>query len=185
MGMDVTLGERPTGRAGASRPGIDGRVRLVLLLGGLIALGPLSIDLYLPALPGIAHDLRAGDASIQFTLTGMLAGLAIGQVLVGPLSDAVGRRRPLIVGSALHVAASLACALAPTVELLAAARVLQGLGASAGAVLGMAVATVLLLPSLRVTPPMMIDFWRYAAGPRPDRPPSARGYAATRDGCAR
>jgi MFS family permease len=127
----------------ARHPGGDVRarsgLRLVLLLGGLIALGPLSIDLYLPALPAIAHDLRAADADIQFTLTGMLAGLAVGQVLVGPLSDAVGRRKPLIVGSAVHTAASLACAVAPTVALLDVARVLQGLGASAGAVLGMAV----------------------------------------------
>jgi MFS transporter, DHA1 family, multidrug resistance protein len=136
MCTGVAVGERQAGHAGS---GVGGRTRLILLLGGLIALGPLSIDLYLPALPGIAHDMRAGAAGVQFTLTGMLAGLALGQMLVGPLSDAQGRRRPLIVGSALHMAASLACALAPTVELLAAARVLQGLGASAGAVLGMAV----------------------------------------------
>lgn len=138
MGAAV-LGERRVGRVEVDRPGVVGRVRLVLLLGGLVALGPLSIDLYLPALPGIARALGAGAADVQFTLTGMLAGLAIGQLLVGPLSDAVGRRRPLIAGSGLHLVASVVCALAPTVGLLDAARVLQGLGASAGAVLGMAV----------------------------------------------
>jgi MFS family permease len=93
MCTGVAVGERQAGYAGS---GVGGRARLILLLGGLIALGPLSIDLYLPALPGIAHDMRAGDAGVQFTLTGMLAGLALGQMLVGPLSDALGRRRPLI-----------------------------------------------------------------------------------------
>ncbi|WP_222854003.1 multidrug effflux MFS transporter [Fodinicola acaciae] len=112
---------------------------LIILLGGLTALGPLSIDLYLPALPVIAHSLRATEADIQFTLTGMLIGLAVGQVLVGPVSDAIGRRTPLIAGSALHAAASLACFLAPNVAVLDLARILQGLGASAGAVLGLAV----------------------------------------------
>jgi DHA1 family bicyclomycin/chloramphenicol resistance-like MFS transporter len=155
MCTGVAVGERQVGCVGS---GVGGRVRLVLLLGGLIALGPLSIDLYLPALPRIAHDLRAGEADVQLTLTGMLAGLAVGQVLVGPLSDAVGRRRPLIVGSGLHAAASLACALAPTVELLDAARVLQGLGASAGAVLGMAVVRDLFAgrDSARVLSRMML-----------------------------
>jgi MFS transporter, DHA1 family, multidrug resistance protein len=137
MSATAAICERPD----PSPSSTDGRggMRLVLLLGGLIALGPLSIDLYLPALPAIARDLQASDADVQFTLTGMLLGLAVGQVLVGPLSDAVGRRRPLIVGSVLHVVASLACAVAPTVALLDVARAAQGLGASAGAVLGMAV----------------------------------------------
>lgn len=112
---------------------------LIILLGGLTALGPLSIDLYLPALPAIAHALRATEADVQFTLTGMLIGLAVGQVLVGPLSDAIGRRTPLIAGSAVHAAASLVCFLAPNVAVLDLARILQGLGASAGAVLGLAV----------------------------------------------
>jgi DHA1 family bicyclomycin/chloramphenicol resistance-like MFS transporter len=139
MSTAVVVGKQPS----PSRSGIDGQARagtwLILLLGGLIALGPLSIDLYLPALPVIAQDLRASDADVQFTLTGMLLGLAVGQVLVGPLSDAVGRRTPLIVGSVLHVVASLACAVAPNIALLDVARAVQGLGASAGAVLGMAV----------------------------------------------
>jgi DHA1 family bicyclomycin/chloramphenicol resistance-like MFS transporter len=116
-----------------------GRLRLILVLGGLIALGPLSIDLYLPALPRIALDLHAADSDIQLTLTGMLLGLGLGQLLVGPLSDAIGRRKPLVVGTAVHVLASLACLVAPTVALLDTARVLQGLGASAGAVLALAV----------------------------------------------
>jgi MFS transporter, DHA1 family, multidrug resistance protein len=115
------------------------RVRLILVLGALIAIGPLSIDMYLPALPTIAAGLHTTESEIQLTLTGMLAGMGIGQLLVGPLSDAVGRRRPLIIGTAVHVLASLACLVAPNATLLDAARVLQGLGAAAGAVLTLAV----------------------------------------------
>lgn len=115
------------------------RVKLVLVLGALIALGPFTIDLYLPALPGIASELGTTAAAAQLTLTGTLLGLGLGQLLVGPLSDAVGRRVPLVAGTAVHVLASLACLVAPSVEVLTAGRVLQGLGASAGAVVTLAV----------------------------------------------
>ncbi|WP_245607103.1 multidrug effflux MFS transporter [Pseudonocardia spinosispora] len=116
------------------------RRRLILALGALIALGPFSIDMYLPALPKIALDLHTTESAIQLTLTGTLLGLGFGQLLVGPLSDAVGRRKPLIIGSIVHVVASLLCLVAPNVVLLDIARVLQGFGASAGAVLAVAVA---------------------------------------------
>lgn len=116
------------------------RRRLILALGALIALGPFSIDMYLPALPKIALDLHTSESAIQLTLTGTLLGLGFGQLLVGPLSDAVGRRKPLIIGSIVHVVASLLCLVAPNVVLLDIARVLQGFGASAGAVLAVAVA---------------------------------------------
>jgi DHA1 family bicyclomycin/chloramphenicol resistance-like MFS transporter len=114
-------------------------LRLVLVLGALVALGPLSIDMYLPALPSIARELSTTESTIQLTLSGTVLGLALGQLLVGPLSDAIGRRVPLITGTLIHVGASILCLLAPTVELLIPARVLQGLGASAGAVLALAV----------------------------------------------
>jgi DHA1 family bicyclomycin/chloramphenicol resistance-like MFS transporter len=123
----------------AAAPVARSRLRLILVLGALIAVGPLSIDMYLPALPRIADDLHASDTTIQLTLTGTLVGLGLGQLVVGPLSDALGRRRPLIVGTGVHVLASLACLVAPNTVLLDAARVLQGLGASAGAVLAVAV----------------------------------------------
>ncbi|HEY2204710.1 MAG TPA: multidrug effflux MFS transporter [Pseudonocardia sp.] len=139
----------PVSPGDAARAGVDpgtepvvaapGRLRLVLVLGALIALGPLSIDMYLPALPRITADLHTTESAIQLTLTGMLLGMGLGQLLVGPLSDAFGRRRPLLIGTGVHVVASLLCLVAPTVELLSAARVLQGLGASAGAVLALAV----------------------------------------------
>ncbi|MBO0875316.1 MAG: Bcr/CflA family efflux MFS transporter, partial [Pseudonocardia sp.] len=122
---------------GDAPPG--GRIKLVLVLGALIALGPLSIDMYLPALPKIASDLLTNESTIQLTLSGTVLGLGLGQLLVGPLSDAVGRRAPLIIGTAIHVVASVLCLLAPSVEVLTVARVLQGLGASAGAVLALAV----------------------------------------------
>ncbi|MEV0001825.1 multidrug effflux MFS transporter [Micromonospora sp. NPDC050980] len=115
------------------------RARLVLVLGSLIAVGPLTIDMYLPALPAIVADFATTSAAVQLTLTGTLAGLALGQLLIGPLSDAVGRRRPLIAGLALHVAASSLCVVAPNVAVLGALRVVQGLGVAATAVVAMAV----------------------------------------------
>lgn len=115
------------------------RLRLVLVLGVLIAIGPLTVDMYLPALPTIGEQLEVPAASVQLTLTGTLAGLALGQLLIGPLSDAVGRRRPLLAGVALHILASIGCVLAPDLLTLGALRVLQGLGAAAATVVAMAV----------------------------------------------
>jgi DHA1 family bicyclomycin/chloramphenicol resistance-like MFS transporter len=115
------------------------RLRLILVLGSLIAIGPLTIDMYLPALPSIAIDLETPSAAVQLTLTGTLIGLAVGQLLVGPLSDAVGRRTPLLAGLALHIVASVLCVVAPTIALLGALRVLQGLGVAAASVVATAV----------------------------------------------
>ncbi|GAB2883686.1 multidrug effflux MFS transporter [Nocardioides pacificus] len=124
----------------AARPDLTGRhyVRLVLSLGCLIALGPLTIDMYLPAFPQIARDLDASQSQVQLTVTGILIGLGLGQLLVGPLSDALGRRRPLLVGLCVHAVASIGCLLAPTVETLAGVRVLQGLAGAAVSVTVMA-----------------------------------------------
>ncbi|WP_037355216.1 Bcr/CflA family multidrug efflux MFS transporter [Amycolatopsis orientalis] len=119
--------------------GAGSQLKLVLVLGVLVALGPLSIDMYLPALPDITRELSTTESTIQLTLTGTVLGLGLGQLVAGPLSDAMGRRIPLVAGSLIHVLASLLCLVAPTVELLSAARVLQGLGAAAGAVLALAV----------------------------------------------
>jgi DHA1 family bicyclomycin/chloramphenicol resistance-like MFS transporter len=114
-------------------------VQLVLVLGALIALGPLTIDMYLPAFPRIRDDLGTSDSAVQLTLTGMLLGLAVGQLVIGPLSDAFGRRRPLVVGISMHAVASLLCALAPTVGVLASVRVLQGFSGAAISVVSMAI----------------------------------------------
>lgn len=113
-------------------------VQLIVVLGTLIALGPLTIDMYLPAFPELTEDLGAGPASVQLTLTGMLAGLAVGQLVIGPLSDAFGRRRPLLTGLVVHAVASLLCAVAPTVQVLAAVRVLQGFAGAAISVVALA-----------------------------------------------
>ena len=115
------------------------RWRTVLVLGSLIALGPLSIDTYLPALPALTEDLGASASAVQLTLTGTLVGLGLGQLVIGPLSDALGRRRPLIAGIVLHIAASLLCAIAPSIAVLGALRVLQGVGVAAASVVAMAV----------------------------------------------
>ena len=117
----------------------ENRLRLIVVLGLLIALGPLTIDMYLPALPTIAADLVAPEAVVQLTLTGTLLGLAVGQLVVGPLSDVLGRKRPLIAGTALHVLASLLCVVAPDILTLGLLRIGQGLGAAAGAVIALAV----------------------------------------------
>lgn len=112
---------------------------LTFALGGLSALGPLAIDMYLPALPRIGAELQGSAAAVQFSLTAFLAGLAAGQLVMGPLSDRLGRRRPLLVGVAGFVLTSLACALAPSVPLLVALRFLQGLAGSVGIVIARAV----------------------------------------------
>ncbi|WP_123025300.1 multidrug effflux MFS transporter [Mycolicibacterium stellerae] len=115
------------------------RTRMIVVLGVMVALGPLTIDMYLPALPKIADDLSVSSSVVQLTLTGTLAGLALGQLIVGPLSDSLGRRRPLMAGIVLHIAASLLCVLAPSLAVLGLARVLQGAGAAAAMVVAIAV----------------------------------------------
>jgi len=121
------------------QPGRPDQVKLIVVLGLLVAIGPLTIDMYLPALPTIATQLHASAAAVQLTLTGTLLGLAVGQLAIGPVSDAIGRRRPLIAGVALHIAASVLCAVAPNIAVLGALRVLQGLGMAAAAVVASAV----------------------------------------------
>jgi DHA1 family bicyclomycin/chloramphenicol resistance-like MFS transporter len=114
-------------------------VTLVVVLGLLTALGPVTIDLYLPALPAITDELRTTESAVQLTLTGMLIGLSAGQLVVGPLSDVLGRRRPLLAGIGVHIVASLLCAVATGVVMLGTLRVLQGVGAAAAAVIALAV----------------------------------------------
>lgn len=112
---------------------------MILLLGALMALGPLSIDAYLPSLPTIERELRGGVGSAELTVAAYFAGLASSQVAWGPLSDRFGRRAPLIAGLLLFSLGSLCCALSPTIGVLVAARALQGAGGSAGMVIVRAV----------------------------------------------
>jgi DHA1 family bicyclomycin/chloramphenicol resistance-like MFS transporter len=114
------------------------RRRLTIVLGALTALGPFTIDLYLPAFPAVALSLATNAAAIQATLAGTTIGIAVGQVIMGPWSDRVGRRMPLLLATAAHVLASLACAVAPDVISLTIARFVMGAAAAAGGVVAAA-----------------------------------------------
>ncbi|GIH93507.1 multidrug effflux MFS transporter [Planobispora siamensis] len=116
-----------------------GRTRMFILLGALTSIGPLAIDLYLPALPRLAADLGASASAAQLSLTSFMVGLGTGQVVVGPLSDAFGRRRPLLIGFAAFCAVSALCAASPSIGVLVALRLLQGLTAATGVALTKAV----------------------------------------------
>nr|WP_246524190.1 multidrug effflux MFS transporter [Neoroseomonas eburnea] len=112
---------------------------MALILGALAGIGPFSIDMYLPALPAIGASLDATAGAVQGTLAIYFLGLAFGQVLYGPLSDRHGRRAPLFVGLGLYTVAAVVCALAPDVQALTAARLVQALGGCAGMVIARAV----------------------------------------------
>lgn len=114
------------------------RLSYIIVLGALTGLGPFTMDLYLPALPVLERELDASTSLVQLTLTATMVGFALGQLFVGPLSDQVGRRRPLLAATSIHVLACLAAAMAPDLFWLSVARVFQGLGAAAGGVVAMA-----------------------------------------------
>jgi DHA1 family bicyclomycin/chloramphenicol resistance-like MFS transporter len=115
------------------------RLGIIVILGALTAFGPMAIDIYLPAFPDLTAHFRAPEWEIQLTLTACLAGLAVGQVLAGPVSDALGRRGPLLVGVAAFSITSALCAVAPSVPVLTGLRFVQGLGGAAGVVIARAV----------------------------------------------
>jgi DHA1 family bicyclomycin/chloramphenicol resistance-like MFS transporter len=119
---------------------LSGRERLayILVLGALTALGPFTIDLYLPAMPALESDFGVATAMIQLTLTATTVGFGLGQLIVGAWSDKVGRRLPLILATAVHIVACAGAAISPNVEILGIFRALQGVGAAAGGVVAMA-----------------------------------------------
>ncbi|WP_240745292.1 multidrug effflux MFS transporter [Microbacterium sp. K35] len=121
-------------------PARMGTLRAMLVLGMLEAFGPLSMDLYLPQLPQLAASLGTTEALAQVTMSACMIGLGLGQLIAGPLSDRLGRKRPLLVGVAAFAVLSAVCAVAPSIELLLVARFLQGLAGSAGIVICLAVA---------------------------------------------
>ncbi|HMN85370.1 MAG TPA: multidrug effflux MFS transporter [Bauldia sp.] len=106
--------------------------RNALVLGLLSVVGPLAIDMYLPALPSIAADLDASTGATQMSLMALLAAVAVGQVFYGPISDMVGRRPPLYFGLGVYAVGAIGCGLAPSIEALIAFRFVQGIGACAG-----------------------------------------------------
>jgi DHA1 family bicyclomycin/chloramphenicol resistance-like MFS transporter len=115
------------------------RLKLAFILGALASFGPFSLDMYLPALPGIAGDLHTSTSFAQMSLTACMLGLSLGQLFVGPLSDVRGRRGPLLVGLILYAAASLMCVYAPSIWAFVALRFVQGLAGGAGIVISRAV----------------------------------------------
>ena len=133
--------ERPVPTSGAALlnaiPPIPAR-SLTAVLGALTAFGALSIDMYLPALATIGRNIGADSVSMQTTLSVFFIGLAIGQLIYGPLSDRFGRLMPLYAGLCLYVVASIGCALATSVEGLWTGRLAQALGACAGLVISRA-----------------------------------------------
>ncbi|MFB7503564.1 multidrug effflux MFS transporter [Streptomyces broussonetiae] len=112
---------------------------VTFMLGALSAVPPLSMDMYLPALPDVTRSLGSSATMGQLTLTACLTGMALGQLVVGPMSDRWGRRRPLLIGLLVYVVASASCAVAPNVDLLIGSRLLQGLAGAAGIVIARAV----------------------------------------------
>ncbi|WP_372592640.1 multidrug effflux MFS transporter [Actinotalea sp.] len=113
-------------------------VGFVLLVGSLAMLPAVSTDMYLPSLPDVGRDLLSSTAGVQLTITGMVLGGAFGQLVIGPLSDRFGRRRPVLVGVSLHAVLSVLCAMAPTIAVLVVLRVLQGFVAAAATVVAIA-----------------------------------------------
>ncbi|NES26890.1 Bcr/CflA family efflux MFS transporter [Micromonospora terminaliae] len=135
MNQTVRTAARPTAHPAAA----GGGATLLVLLGTLTAIGPLSLDMYLPAFPAMTRDLGADQAGIQLSLTTCLIGLAVGQFVTGPLSDRWGRRRPVLIGVVAYTLLALACAAAPSAPMLAAARFAQGLAGGMGVVVARAV----------------------------------------------
>lgn len=114
------------------------RTTVVVILGLLVALGPFTTDLYLPAFPAVQAAFATTDVAIQLTLSATIVGFALGQLVVGPISDRFGRRVPLLVATSVHVLACLGAAMAPSVEVLSLFRLLQGIGAAGGGVVAAA-----------------------------------------------
>jgi DHA1 family bicyclomycin/chloramphenicol resistance-like MFS transporter len=135
----------PSAQVAAGTPPVAGAARssqpkrLVLILGALSAFGPLSIDMYLPALPSLSRTFATGASQVQFTLSACLLGLAAGQMVAGPLSDTLGRRRPLLCGVAAYAVASLLCMITPSLLALILLRFVQGFAGAAGIVISRAI----------------------------------------------
>ncbi len=125
--------------AASVRPAQATSMTLILALGLMVAFGPLSHDMYLPAFPAIERELHASASLVQLSLTACMIGIALGQLIVGPISDQTGRRRPLIIGLAVYVVSSLLCAWAPSIIVFIAMRFIQGLSGAAGIVISRAI----------------------------------------------
>ena len=118
---------------------LPGKVGLVIIIGALSAFGPFSIDMYLPGLPSLSSDLGGPAWQVQLTLTACLLGLAGGQIIAGPLSDTLGRRRPLLLGLFMYALSSVLCAVAPSTPILIVLRLIQGGAGATGIVIARAI----------------------------------------------
>src|SRR5665647_2032650 len=169
------LGAMAPGAPTPRSPGKPQRISpaFVGLVGLMTALGAFTTDTYLPSLPAVGADLGASAAAVQLTISGVLIGGALGQLVVGPLSDRWGRRRPALIGIAVHIVASVLCAVAPGILPLVGFRVLQGVGNAAATVAGWRAVFVALavlglvigLAVLRWLPETLPVERRHAAGP--------------------
>lgn len=119
----------------------NSKLFLVLLLGVLSAFGPFVVDLYLPALPQLADFFHTGTSMTQLTLTTAMIGLAVGQLLLGPISDKFGRKKPLILSLLVYIASTVAIIFSPNIETMIVLRVVQGLSSAGSVVISRAVAT--------------------------------------------
>ncbi|MEJ2633471.1 MAG: Bcr/CflA family multidrug efflux MFS transporter [Acidihalobacter sp.] len=149
------------------------RNRIILILGALSAFGALSIDMYLPSLPTLQHEFAATQLETQLTLAGFFIGFALGQAFFGPIADRFGRKPPLIIGLALYVLSSAACALAPSIDALVLMRFLQGIGACSGVVIARAIVRDLFPP--QETPHIFASLM-LVMGVAPVLAPLAGGY---------
>ena len=107
----------------------------IIVIGLLSTLLSFSVDFILPAFPKIGEEFHASNSAVQLTFTGVTIGFALGQLIAGPLADAIGRRRPMLIFSAMHLLGSLLCFVAPTIELFFASRLIQGIGGAGAAIL--------------------------------------------------
>ena len=122
-----------------NKPSGKKRIQLALLLGSLGLLGPFTIDTYLPSFPTIVKDYHTTASLVQISLTSCLLGLGLGQLIIGPMSDVKGRRKPLLFFIILYLLASLTCAIAPNIYFLIGSRLVQGFAAAGGLVISRAI----------------------------------------------
>ncbi|PFG04509.1 multidrug effflux MFS transporter [Bacillus sp. es.034] len=115
------------------------RIQLALLLGSLAILGPFTIDTYLPSFPTIVNDFHTNASLVQISLTTCLLGLGLGQLIIGPMSDVHGRRKPLLIFLTLYFLSSVICAIAPNIYTLIVSRFIQGFAAAGGLVISRAI----------------------------------------------
>lgn len=125
------------------------RTFLIILLGILAALGPFTIDMYLPGFGAIADDFKTDERHVAFTLTSYFVGIAVGQLIYGPIVDKYGRKNPLIVGLIIYLLASIGCALSPNIEMMTIMRLMQALGGCVGMVATNAIISDVYAPDQR------------------------------------